>query len=153
MLQRMDNYHTFGQFVVHELMHLESTWDSEPTIIDKRLPQMPYHIAYGPPRVYKLAHGSPSQQEGYGAASSSIHTCPPWTGAGGLGRARRGGSRRGVAGRRLAGRARVSVRTGKDPARLPVAGRFHPPADRTRRVFKLIEAIDRDCRLASEFKS
>lgn len=73
-IQLMDNYKTYGQYMLHEMMHLYSTWKGDSEIIDQKLPGVPGYLAYASSRVYKLAHGRPGTTDvGYGASSSSLN--------------------------------------------------------------------------------
>ncbi|KAF1817834.1 uncharacterized protein K489DRAFT_414269 [Dissoconium aciculare CBS 342.82] len=76
-LYQMENYQTTGQFIVHEMMHLHSTYDPEPLITDIKLRVVgkapPY--AYGPYNVRRLAAGPKFPTKGdYGAALSTINS-------------------------------------------------------------------------------
>ncbi|KAJ8610744.1 hypothetical protein MRB53_038386 [Persea americana] len=67
-LQDMRYYQTYGQFLAHEMMHLRSTWNPEPEIVDKYLwggtGEFQNDVrAYGPKRVHQLAQGDASGSE------------------------------------------------------------------------------------------
>jgi hypothetical protein len=64
-LQDMRYYQTYGQVMAHEMMHLRSTWNPEPKIIDAYLwggtGEFQNDVrAYGPKRVHQLAKGDAS---------------------------------------------------------------------------------------------
>lgn len=77
-LQDMRYYQTYGQFLTHEMMHLRSTYNPEPSIIDAYLGggtgQFDNDVrAYGPKRVHQLAQGDASgskDQSGGGKVST-----------------------------------------------------------------------------------
>jgi hypothetical protein len=70
-LQNMRYYQTSGQYLVHEMMHLRSTYSPEPKIIDVRYPGS-HVLTYGPGLVHKLARGdaSGSKDESGGKVST-----------------------------------------------------------------------------------
>ncbi|KAK4983211.1 hypothetical protein LTR50_007357 [Elasticomyces elasticus] len=78
-LQDMRYYQTYGQFLAHEMMHLRSTYDPEPKIVDAYLwggtGQFKNDVrAYGPKRVHQLAQGDASGSEGQsGGAVSTVN--------------------------------------------------------------------------------
>ena len=64
-LQDMRYYQTYGQFLAHEMMHLRSTYNPEPKIVDSYLWGGTGNFkndvrAYGPKRVHQLARGDAS---------------------------------------------------------------------------------------------
>jgi hypothetical protein len=71
-LSNMEWYQTSAQFIVHEMMHLYSTYYPEPAIEDIVVAEQ--RLAYGPKSVYYLAHGDASGAKAtFGAASSTIN--------------------------------------------------------------------------------
>lgn len=60
-LKDMSNYNTLGQFFIHELFHLESTWTGHPNITDQELDIGSTRTirAYGPVNCRKLAKQQP----------------------------------------------------------------------------------------------
>ena len=73
-LQDMRYYQTMGQFLGHEMMHLRSTYNPEPKIIDVYFNGGGNVRAYGPKMVHKLAKGDASgSTDSSGGAVSTIN--------------------------------------------------------------------------------
>jgi hypothetical protein len=75
-LYQMENYQTSGQFIVHEMMHLYSTYYPEPPITDETLRVVgPRTYAYGPKQVRRLAKGEKYSGKGEsGAVLSTLNS-------------------------------------------------------------------------------
>lgn len=74
-LQDMRYYKTYGQFLMHEMMHLRTTWHPEPEIIDAVITFLggAPRRAYDAKLVHKLAIGLRFNKAGSGAQFSTLN--------------------------------------------------------------------------------